>query len=158
MQSWKACAATTLLLFTSVACQSTARKPATFIESQDWANGSAERGGEVTHGAIGASNVGATVLGGIASSDIGRSLSDIDRQRAAQAEHFALETGENGRPQSWSNPTTNTGGTIVVGEAYDINQSQCRDYTHTITTGSGERTLRATACRQPNGTWRSVSS
>ncbi len=158
MQSWKACAAAALIAFTLTACQSTARKPLTFIDSQGLVNGDADPNSEQSFGAIASVNVGAVVQGGIMSSDIGRSLNEIVLQRAAQVEHFALETGQAGQSQSWSNPATTTGGTIVVGETYNINQSQCRDYTHTLTTIGGERTLRATACRQPNGTWRSVSN
>ena len=158
MQISKTFAAAALTLLMLTACQTAARKPPTFIDSQDLADAGPGHSGGATYGALGSSTIGAIVLGGVSTSDLGRSLNDIDRQRAAQAEHFALETAEPGRPQSWSNPTTNTGGTVVAGEAYDINQSQCRDYTHTITTSGGEQTLRATACRQPNGIWRSVGS
>jgi surface antigen len=136
-------------------CQTAARKPAIFYDAQGAPEGSFASGGS---GDPATGSFGGIVIGGITSSEIARSLSETDLQRAAQAEHFALETAEPGRAQLWSNPTTNTGGTIVVGATYDINRSQCRDYTHTVTTAEGERVVRATACRQPNGTWRSVSS
>jgi len=137
------------------ACQTAARKPAVFYEAEGAPDGSYASGGD---GDAGAGSFGGVVIGGITSSEIARSLSETDLQRAAQAEHFALETAQPGRAQLWSNPTTSTGGMIVVGATYDINRSQCRDYTHTVTTAEGERVVRATACRQPNGTWRSVSS
>lgn len=136
------------------ACQSASRKPATFVNQQTPPGSGA---GQLPSPDYGSTFPGGAVLGGIADSDIARSLGDTDRQRAAQAEHFALETAEAGRSQAWSNPETGIRGTVVVGEAYRINRSQCRDYTHTIVTSDGERTLRATACRQPNGSWRSVS-
>lgn len=155
------------------ACQSSApRKPATFIDSgtplpnamateptgeyaPDGASPTVAAPPQVVPGPALA---GGAVAGGIADSGIIGSLGETDRQRAAQAEYYALETAEPGRAQNWANPQTGVGGTVVVGETYSINRSQCRDYTHTVTISGGEQTLRATACRQPNGTWRSVSS
>ena len=98
------------------------------------------------------------VLGGISSSEVGRTLAEGDLQRAAQAEFYALEAAQAGAEYAWSSPETGTRGTIVAGEPYQINRSECRDYTHNVFVSGSERTLRGTACRQPNGTWRSVSS
>lgn len=136
------------------ACQTAARRPATFIDGRSTPPAGAPEFPQGTEGGV---DAGGAVQGGIADSDIARSLGDTDRQRAAQAEYFALETAVAGRAQTWSNPQTNSSGTIVVGETYEINRTRCRDYTHTVTAAGDERTLRATACRQPNGTWRSVS-
>lgn len=101
---------------------------------------------------------GAPVLGGIRSSDLGRTLDPSDLQRASQVESYALESGQAGAEHRWSNPATGTSGSFVVGDVYQINRTECRDYTHNIVVGGTTRTIRGTACRQPDGTWRSVSS
>lgn len=98
-----------------------------------------------------------TVIGGIAQSDLAQTLEPADLAAAAQAEYAALEATPAGTEHAWSGPG-GASGIIVPGEPYEIAGTRCRDYTHTLTLGSGPRVLRGTACRRSDGTWRQVGA
>ena len=65
-------------------------------------------------------------------------------------------TGPARRGDAWSNPQSQHRGQIVPGKYYQQNGQYCRSYTHTIYIGGEPQTSRGTACRQPDGTWRTV--
>lgn len=93
-------------------------------------------------------------IGALIGSDIGRQLDDRDREVAMQAEYDALETGPAGSARQWRGQSGRYTGSITPGPAYAVNQYTCRDYTHTIYVDGRPQTLRGTACRQPDGSWR----
>jgi len=95
--------------------------------------------------------------GGVLSGAIGTTLDEQDRQRAYAAEVQALEHGEPGLPTGWRGDHANRHGTVVPGAAYDARGTRCRDYTHTIYIDGKPQTARATACRNPDGSWSPVS-
>jgi surface antigen len=97
------------------------------------------------------------VVGGIVGSEIGKSLDDNDRRVAAEAETAALERGNSGVAQPWRNPDSGHYGMVVPGKPYKRAAQDCRDYTHTIYIDAKPQTMRGTACRNPDGTWRGVS-
>ena len=97
------------------------------------------------------------LAGGILGNVIGKELDDRDRQLAAEAEYRALEYGQTGAPTPWNNPDTQRRGQIVPGKPYAQGSQHCRPYTHTIYISGEPQTVRGTACRQPDGTWRTVS-
>jgi surface antigen len=123
--------------------------------------------GAVTGGIIGnqvgkgSGNVLATVagavVGGIVGSDIGRSMDEQDRMYARQAELAALEEGESDRPRRWRNPDNGRYGDVVPGRPYKRSGLDCRDYTHTVYIDGRPQTMHGTACRNPDGSWRSVA-
>jgi surface antigen len=96
------------------------------------------------------------VVGGIVGSEIGKSLDDNDRRQAAAAELAALERGQSGVAQPWRNPDSGHYGMVVPGKPYKRAAQDCRDYTHTIYIDGRPQTMRGTACRNPDGTWRGV--
>ena len=96
------------------------------------------------------------VVGGIVGSEIGKSLDDNDRRAASDAELAALERGQSGVGQPWRNPDSGHYGMVVPGKPYKRADQNCRDYTHTIYIDGKPQTMRGTACRNPDGTWRSV--
>ena len=98
------------------------------------------------------------VIGGIVGSEIGRSLDQQDRMAAERAELIALEKGQSGVATPWRNPDSGRHGMVVPGRPYRIAESDCRDYTHTIYIDGRPQTMRGTACRNPDGTWRNVNS
>jgi surface antigen len=106
--------------------------------------------GKVVATAIGA------VVGGIVGSEIGRSLDEADRRAAREAEYRALEYGQSGVATPWKNPDSGHYGTVVAGKPYQLRNSNCREYTHTIYVNGKPQTMRGTACRQPDGTWRNI--
>lgn len=106
--------------------------------------------GKVVATALGA------VVGGIVGSEIGRSLDEADRQRASEAEYRALEYGQPGVASPWKNPQSGHYGNVVPGRPYLRQGANCREYTHTIYVDGRPQTMRGSACRQPDGTWRNV--
>jgi surface antigen len=97
------------------------------------------------------------VVGGIVGSEIGKALDDNDRRVAAEAEMAALERGNSGVAQPWRNPDSGHYGMVVPGKPYKRAAQDCRDYTHTIYIDAKPQTMRGTACRNADGTWRGVS-
>jgi surface antigen len=89
-----------------------------------------------------------------AASDLGRRLEDRDRVIAAEAEFDALENGAPGTVREWHNPATGRRGTVTPGAAYSVNQYTCRDFVDAVAFEERQEIHRATACRQPDGSWR----
>jgi len=106
-------------------------------------------------GRVAATIVGAMV-GGIVGSEIGRSLDEADRRAAREAEYRALEYGQSGVATPWKNPDNGHRGDVIPGKPYKLNESHCRQYTHTIYIDGRPQTMRGTACRRPDGSWRNV--
>lgn len=107
-------------------------------------------------GKVVATAVGA-VVGGIVGSEIGRSLDQRDRMLAQEAEFAALERGRTGERTPWRNPDNGRYGDVVPGAPFTRGSANCRDYTHTIYIDGRPQTMRGTACRNPDGTWRNVA-
>jgi surface antigen len=109
----------------------------------------------------GSGNVLATVagamIGGIVGSEIGRSMDEQDRRLAQEAEYEALEEGPSGKPRHWRNPDNGRYGDVVPGRPYKRAGKDCRDYTHTVYIDGRAQTMRGTACRNRDGTWRNVA-
>jgi len=100
--------------------------------------------------------LGGSLASGVAGSSIGKDLDFVAARAARSAEYRALEYGRTGVPVTWKSGSSH--GEVVPGTTYRINDSNCRDYVHTLTVGSGEaQSARGTACRQANGTWQPVS-
>jgi surface antigen len=96
------------------------------------------------------------VIGGIVGSEIGRSMDRQDRILAQQAERDAFERGRSGERISWRNPDNGRYGDVVPDRPYKRGYEDCRDYTHTIYIDGRPQSMRGTACRNPDGTWRNV--
>ena len=101
--------------------------------------------------------VGGAVVGGIVGSEIGRSMDQQDRMLAQQAEMVALEKGQSGVATPWRNPENQRHGMVVPGRPYRIGEQDCRDFSHTIYVDGQPQTMRGTACRNADGSWRNVS-
>lgn len=84
-------------------------------------------------------------------------LDDADRRFAAEAEYEALESTAAGASREWRNPATGHRGSVTPGAAYSVNQYTCRDYVDQVVVDGRSEALRATACRQPDGSWRPIS-
>ena len=94
------------------------------------------------------------VVGGLAGTQIGRSLDTGDRGRAQAAEYRVLEFGLAGATTPWSDSVTRRYGEVVPGAAYRVNDMTCREYVHTIVADGRSETGRASACRSADGSWR----
>lgn len=101
--------------------------------------------------------VAGAMVGGIVGHEIGRSLDEQDRMLAREAEFEALERGQSGVARSWRNPDNGRYGEVVPSRPYRRGPDDCRDYTHTIYIDGRPQTMRGTACRNPDGSWRNVA-
>jgi surface antigen len=89
---------------------------------------------------------------GVLGNGFGAVLDERDHQRAFAAEVQALEQGEPGEPVGWRGAAGRSG-TVVPGAPYETRGTRCRDYSHTIFMDGKPQTARATACRNPDGSW-----
>lgn len=89
--------------------------------------------------------------------EMGKVLDDSDRVLIAAAQFEALEQGASGAARDWANPANGHAGTVTPGPTYSVNQYTCRDFSQRVVVGERSEVTRATACRQPDGTWRPIS-
>lgn len=97
----------------------------------------------------------AGVLGGaLAGGAIGRSMGQPD----AACVNQTLERGRTGQTVAWQNPDNGTTYNVTPVKTYQREGRACRDYTTTAVIDGQTQTLRGTACRQSDGTWKSLDS
>ncbi len=100
--------------------------------------------------------VAGAVVGGIVGSEIGRSMDQQDKLLAQKAELQALEQGQTGSAVPWRNPDNGRYGEVVPSKPYRRGPDDCRDYTHTVYIDGRPQTMRGTACRNSDGSWKNV--
>lgn len=99
------------------------------------------------------------LAGGLIGNQIGKQLDEADRVKMAQARYDALEYNRSYDTQGWYNPDTGNRGDITPYPAYQNDQGQyCREFQQTIIVGGDEVDGYGTACRQPDGSWKIVST
>ncbi len=98
--------------------------------------------------------VGGAVLGGFVGSQIGKSMDKTDRLEMQQA----LEQNRAGQTSTWRNPDTNATYHVKPTKTYKKDNQYCREYVTTATIAGKQQQMYGTACRQPDGTWKMVSS
>ncbi len=91
-----------------------------------------------------------TLAGAAIGGAVGRSMDDTDRMKTGHA----LETVRTGVPSSWRNPDSGNEYTVVPTRTYESRSGPCRDYTVDAVIDGRLEKVRGTACRQPDGTWR----
>ncbi len=106
-------------------------------------------GGQLAAVAVG------TLAGAFLGSEVGKSLDRADRLAMQQTSQTALETTPTHQVSSWRNPDSGHSGTVVPTRTYNTPSGQnCREYTQTVTIDGRTETVRGTACRQYDGTWK----
>jgi surface antigen len=91
-------------------------------------------------------------------SEIGKSMDEADRQRALRAQNRALETGRSGTSVAWRNPDNGHSGQITPRPSYQRASGEtCREYEHEVTIDGRREIMKGTACRQRDGTWRTIN-
>jgi len=93
-----------------------------------------------------------TVLGAAIGGSVGRSMDDRDHMKTA----LALENVRTGVPAQWRNPDTGNSYTVVPTRTYESPGGPCREYTVNAVIGGKTDQVYGTACRQPDGTWRTA--
>ncbi|MEL6747720.1 MAG: RT0821/Lpp0805 family surface protein [Pseudomonadota bacterium] len=100
--------------------------------------------------------IAGAAIGGIVGHEIGAALDQQDRMYAQRAEFSALEEGRSGEPVSWRNPDSGRYGEVIPDRSYERAGNTCREYTHRVYIDGRPQTMRGTACRERDGTWRNV--
>jgi surface antigen len=95
-------------------------------------------------------------LGALIGSEIGRSMDDVDRLKADQANARA-KSAPIGETINWNNPDSGNYGTVTpVRDGTSSSGDYCREFQQTVTVGGSTEQAYGTACRQPDGSWRIV--
>lgn len=94
-----------------------------------------------------------TIVGASVGGSVGRSMDDTDRMKVAHS----LETVRTGVPSQWRNPDSGNQYSVVPTRTYETGGTPCREYTVNGTIGGKREKVYGTACRQPDGSWRTVS-
>lgn len=111
-------------------------------------------GSQVGHGSgRTAATIVGTMVGAVVGGNVGRSMDDTDRIKTAHS----LETIRTGVPTHWRNPDSGHQYTVVPTRTYDTPQGPCREYTIDAVIGGRAEKVYGTACRQPDGSWRTVN-
>jgi len=104
-----------------------------------------------------AGTMAGVLLGGFLGNQLGGSIDDADRRRAAAAERRAY-TAPIGQQITWNNPSNGNSGVITpVRDGYAQNGSYCREFQQSIVVGGQQKQGYGTACQQPDGSWKIVS-
>ncbi|MGH6635174.1 MAG: RT0821/Lpp0805 family surface protein [Gammaproteobacteria bacterium] len=103
-------------------------------------------------GKLAATAAGA-IAGALMGSSVGQSMDDLDRMKAAQA----LESSRTGYATNWKNPDSGAHYTMTPTRTYESANGPCRDFTTQVDVNGRAETVYGTACRQPDGTWKSVN-
>ncbi len=126
-----------------------------------------ELGGQVVGGSLGgylgsqfgdgaeqlAATAAGAVVGAYLGGSVGRSMDDVDRIKANQA----LETTRTGQSVAWVNPDSRAEYTVTPTRTYDTPNGPCREYETTGNIDGQPTVMRGTACRQPDGSWKTVT-
>lgn len=102
-------------------------------------------------GQLAATAAGA-LLGAYLGGNVGRSMDEVDRMKA----HRTLEGTPTGQSTAWRNPDTGHRYEVTPTRTYEESGRPCRDYTTEAWIDGRRETVRGTACREPDGTWRAV--
>lgn len=96
------------------------------------------------------------MAGGLIGGAVGKGLSDSERRKALEAEYRALEYGQSGQATEWKGGEGHSG-SVVPAQPYRVGSQDCRQYTHTVTIDGASQTARGTACRNPDGSWTTLT-
>ncbi len=94
--------------------------------------------------------IAGTMAGAAIGGSIGQTMDEVDRMKAAQS----LEVVRTGVPSTWRNPDTGTQYSVTPTRTFVTSTGPCRDYTINAMIEGRQETVRGTACRQPDGSWR----
>ena len=97
-------------------------------------------------------------LGTLIGSEIGRSMDEVDRMKANEANARA-QNAILGEKITWNNPEKNHYGSVTpVRDGRTQSGNYCREFHQTVTIGGKTEDAYGQACREPDGTWRIVEN
>ncbi len=140
-----------------------------FVSGCSGQNGiSKQTGGTILGGAAGAAigsqfgggsgqilgvGIGA-ITGALIGNKIGSSMDEQDKARMEKTANHSLENTPSGQTSSWNNPDSGNGGSFTPTKTYQQNGQYCREFTHQIKVDGKTQEGYGTACRQPDGSWK----
>ena len=102
-------------------------------------------------GQLAATATGA-LLGAYLGGNVGRTMDETDRAKTYQT----LEGSPTGSPSNWQNPNTGNRYEVTPTRTYEDAGRPCREYTTEAWIDGKRESLRGTACREPDGSWRAI--
>jgi surface antigen len=94
-----------------------------------------------------------TLVGAYLGGSIGKNMDDQDRMNANRA----LESNNVGQPAYWQNPKTGASYNVTPTKNVAVNGNKyCREYRTVANIAGKQQQMYGTACRQPDGTWKTV--
>jgi len=97
--------------------------------------------------------VAGTLIGAYIGGRIGREMDENDRYRANQA----LERAPTNETVRWHNPDTGYEYEVTPTRTYETASGPCREYVTKAYIGGKKEEVYGTACRQPDGSWKTVN-
>lgn len=99
-----------------------------------------------------------TMLGATLGNQLGRSMDELDRMKAREAQQYAY-SAPIGETIVWNNPDSgNYGNVTPVRDGYAGSSGKyCREFQTEVTVGGERQDGYGTACRQEDGSWKIVS-
>ncbi len=91
-----------------------------------------------------------TLVGTAIGGSIGQSMDETDRIKTTRS----LETVRTGVPSSWQNPDSGNYYSVTPTRTYETDGAPCREYTIDAVIGGRNEQVYGTACRQPDGSWK----
>ena len=102
-------------------------------------------------GQLAATAAGA-LAGALIGGGVGRSMDELDRRR----QQTVLEQVPTGQTDGWSNPDTGHQYAVTPTRTYETQSGYCREYTTEAWIGGRKETVYGKACRQPDGSWKTI--
>jgi surface antigen len=97
--------------------------------------------------------IGGGLLGALIGGSLGKSMDGDDQYQVNQA----LETSPTGNTIVWSNPQTGGSYKVTPTKTYKVAENEyCREFETWGMIGGYEEKMYGTACRQPDGSWKTV--
>ena len=98
-----------------------------------------------------AAAVAGALIGAYVGSNIGESMDELDRLQASRA----LEQAPTGTPVAWTNPDSGSRYEVTPTRTYYTDaETPCREFTTHAWIEGKKETLKGSACRQSDGSWR----
>ena len=94
--------------------------------------------------------VAGTFAGMLIGGHIGGKMDEADKLKAEKA----LEANQTGQRTSWTNPDSGNTYTVTPTKTYEASGAPCRDFTVDARVEGKPDTVKGTACRQSDGSWK----
>lgn len=104
-----------------------------------------------------AKNEASAAIALLQDNEFGQSLEASDRNAAVEAQRRALRARGVGVAVAWENAKTGRSGQVRPGPIYQVNKMTCREFTHEMVINGSVVTARGTACKEPDGAWKTLS-